>query len=108
MHTYPADEQLIAAVERGLSCEAVVPLPPNGAVVVGDTVLFALCRSHAGQAATFVAGGDSVLVAITGVTNLGVTDSGTGQVMVRLAWDRLGQAGSTPNAVQPRRAVGRK
>ena len=108
MHTYPADEELIAAVERGLSCEAVVPLPPGGSVVAGDTVLFALCRSHAKQSASFVPGGDSVLVAITSVTDLGTADPGTGQPLVRLAWDRLNQAGSPPNATQPRRAVGRK
>ena len=91
MHTYPADERRISEVERGRSCEAVVPLPPGGSLEVGETVLFALSRSRAGQPASYVNGGDSVLVSVTGVTDLGATDPATGQALVRLVWEPLGQ-----------------
>ena len=91
MHTYPADEQLISAVERGCRCEAIVPAPDDGPVLIGDAVLFAQTRSRAGRPPSFVIGGDSVLVSVTGVTDLGATDPATGQPLIRLAWQPLGQ-----------------
>ncbi len=94
MHTYPADEQRISEVERGRSCEAVVPLPPGELLAVGETILFALYQSRAGQPPCYVKGGDSVLVSLTGVTDLGATDPITGQTLVRLVWEPLGQPGS--------------
>lgn len=96
MHTYPADESRISEVERGRSCEAVVPVPPGESLNAGDTVLFALFQSRAGQQPVYVKGGDSVLVSLTGVTDLGRTDPVTGQAMVRLDWAPLGQAGPAP------------
>ena len=97
MHTYPANEQRISEVERGRSCEAVVPVPPGEAPAVGQTVLFALSQSRGGQAPAYVKGGDSVLVALTGVTDLGATDPETGQALVRLAWEPLGQFVPAPS-----------
>ena len=91
MHTYPANEQRIAAVERGLTCEAVVSLTPGESPAVGQTVLFALSQARPGQPPAYVKGGDSVVVALTGVTDLGETDAVTGQPLVRLAWEPLGQ-----------------
>ena len=103
MHTYPADESRISEVERGRSCEAVVPQPLGGSVTVGDVVLFALSRSRGGRPPAYVMGGDSVLVSVTGVTDLGATDPVTGQALVRLAWEPLGQP-STP-IIPPSRAL---
>ena len=103
MHTYPADELRISEVERGRSCEAVVPQPLGGTVTVGDTVLFALSRSRAGRPPNYVMGGDSVLVSVTGVTDLGAIDPVTGQALVRLAWEPLGQAAPVVSA--PSRAA---
>ena len=91
MNTYPADEQRISEVERGRSCEAVLPLPPGGSLAAGDTVLFALSHSRAGQPPCYVKGGDSVLVLLTDVTDLGVTDPVTGQPLFQLRWEPLGQ-----------------
>ena len=79
MNTYPADEQRISDVERGRSCGAVVPFPPGGSLAAGDTVLFALSQSRAGRPPCYVMGGDSVLVLLTGVTDLGANDPITGQ-----------------------------
>jgi hypothetical protein len=91
IHTYPSDELRISDVERGRSCEAVVPLAPGGSLLAGDTVLFALSLSRPGQPPSYVKGGDSVLVSLTGVTNLEATDPATGQALVRIAWEPLGQ-----------------
>jgi hypothetical protein len=96
MHTFPADEGRISEVERGRRCEAVVPLPPGDPLVVGDAVLFAHCVARPGQPPSFVKGGDSVLVSLTEVTDLGTTDPGTGQALIRLGWLPLGRA--TPTA----------
>lgn len=103
MHTYPADERRICEVERGRICDAVVPLPPGGSLLVGDPVLFALSTSRSGQPPNYVKGGDSVLVSLTGVTDLGATDPDTGQPLVRLAWEPLGQNVPGP-AVKSRRS----
>ena len=91
MTTYPADEQRISEVERGRSCEAVVSLPPGDSLSAGDTVLFALSHSRAGQQPSYVKGGDSVLVSLTGVSALDRTDPGTGYALVHLRWEPLGQ-----------------
>lgn len=91
MTIYPADERRISEVERGRICEAVVPLPPDVHLQVGDTILFALCEPRPGQPACFVKGGDSVLVALTGVTVLETTDPETGQALVRITWEPLGK-----------------
>lgn len=93
MHIYPADERRIAEVEQGRRCEAVVPLPLEGTLLTGDTVLFALSVSRPGQPPGYVKGGDSVLVSLTGVTDLGATDPVTGRALVQLSWKPLGQEG---------------
>jgi hypothetical protein len=95
MNTYPADEQKISEVERGRVCQAVVPLPEGQVLAAGDTVLFALSLSRAGRRPAYVNGGDSVLVLLTAVTDLGQTDPGTGQALVELTWKPLG-AGEPP------------
>ena len=99
MNTYPADERRISEVERGWSCEAVVPLP-RPSLMAGDTVLFALSHARPGQPPSYVKGGDSVLVSLTGVTDLGVTDPVTGQALVRLEWEPLGQDGPPVTATK--------
>ena len=103
MNICPADEQRISEVERGRSCEAIVPLPPGKPPEAGETVLFALCLSRSGQPPAFVKGGDSVLVSLTDVTDLGTTDPVTGQALFRLRWEPLGQAG--PTVASPRRVL---
>ena len=67
MNTFPADEQHISEVERGRSCEAVVSLAPGSLLTAGDAVLFALSNSRGGREPSYVKGGDSVLVSLTGV-----------------------------------------
>jgi hypothetical protein len=103
MNTYPADERRIWEVERGRRCEAVVPLPPGGSLLAGETVLFALSESRPGRPPCYVQGGDSVLVSLTGITDLGATDPATGQALVRIAWEPLGQL--VPPVTAPRRGV---
>src|SRR4051794_534395 len=107
MTMLPADEQRISEVERGLTCEAVVPAPPGAALEGGGTVLFALSQSRGGRPAAYVKGGDSVLVSLTAVTELGTTDPVTRQALVRLAWEPLGQ-GESPAAAPARAAKGRR
>jgi hypothetical protein len=94
MTTYPADERRISEVERGRACEAVVPLPPGESLSAGDTVLFALSRSRAGQRPNYVMGGDSVLVSLTDVAELDETDPATGHALVQLRWEPLGRTTS--------------
>ena len=103
MNTYPADEQRISEVERGRSCEAVVPLPPGGSLAVGDTVLFALSESRGGQQPSYVKGGDSVLVSLTSVADLDATDPATGHALFHLRWEPLGQ--DKPNLAASKRIV---
>lgn len=104
MNIYPADEQTISEVERGRSCQAVVPLPPGGSLCAGDTVLFAHCESRAGGQPSYVRGGDSVLVLLTDVADLDETDPDTGHALFRVRWEPLGQ--NTP-AVAPAKRVAR-
>jgi hypothetical protein len=106
MHTFPADDGWISEVERGRRCEAVVSLPSGDPPVVGDTVLFALSASRAGGPPSYIKGGDSILVSLTRVTPLGATDPDTGQALVQLGWEPLGQAVPTPapgRAAKPKR-----
>jgi len=100
MTTYPADEQRISEVERGWSCEAVVPLHPGDSLSIGDTVLFALSRSRAGQEPSYVKGGDSVLVTLTDVADLDKTDPATGHSLLHLRWEPLGQGKPTVAAAK--------
>lgn len=102
MTTFPADERTISEVERGRRCEATLPLPPGETLAAGDTVLFALAQMSAGREPSFVKGGDSVLVSLTGVTGLGRTDHATGLALVRLTWKPLGQDGFSAPAPAPK------
>ena len=104
MNTYPADEQRISEVERGRSCNAILPLPPGKSLGAGDSIVFAHATySPADQAPCYVYRGDSVRVLLTDVTDLGATDPATGQALFRLSWDPLGQF-ATPDAI-PKRVV---
>jgi hypothetical protein len=103
MTTYPADEQRISEVERGRCCKAVLPLPRGESLAAGDTILFALAHAHAGQEPSYVKGGDSVLVSLTDVTDLGRTDPSTGKALFQVVWEPLGKD-NTPVAAG-RRAV---
>lgn len=95
MNSYPASEQRISEVERGLSCNAILPMPPGKTPSAGDHVLFALAHSQAGRETYYVKDGDSVCVLLTDVTDLGTTDPATGQALFRLSWKPLGQNGSS-------------
>jgi hypothetical protein len=97
MNIYPTDERRIREVERSRSCQAVVPLPPGGALAAGDVLLFALARSSAGQEPDYLMGGDSVRVLLTGVTDLDEADPVTGQALFQLTWEPLGQDGPPAN-----------
>lgn len=110
MHTYPVDERLIFDVEQGRSCQAIVPLPPDGSLSAGDAVLFAHSVSRPGQPPSYVKGGDSIAVSLTGVTDLGTADPLTGRALVQLTWKPLGREGSpdvtTGRSGKPRRSRG--
>jgi hypothetical protein len=103
MNTFPAGEERISEVERGRSCRAIVGLPHGETLSVGDAVLFALSHARAGQQPAFVKGGDSVLVVVTEVFDLGTTDPASGQALVQLTWKPLGQ--SPPPAAVAKRPV---
>lgn len=105
MKMFPAGEQRISEVERGRSCRAIVPLPHGEAISAGDTVLFALSNARPGQPPSYVQGGDSVLVCLTEVIDLGRTDPDSGQALVELTWKPLGQG--NPSSVSISRRGGR-
>jgi hypothetical protein len=94
MNIYPAGEERISEVERGRSCKAIVPLPSGKSLSIGDAVLFALSSSRAGQEPCYVERGDSVLVVLTDVIDLRTADPASGQSLVQLTWNPLGQIGS--------------
>jgi hypothetical protein len=98
MTTFPAGEQRISEVERGRSCRAIVSLPHGETISAGDTVLFAHSNARPGQQPEYVNGGDSVLVCLTDVFDLGKIDPASGQPFVQLTWKPLGQ-GDPPAAV---------
>ena len=91
MNKFPAGEQRISEVERGRSCRAIVPLPHGETISAGDTVLFALSHARPGQQPAYVDEGDSVLVCLTDVTDIGRIDPASGQALVQLTWKPLGQ-----------------
>jgi hypothetical protein len=95
VNSYPASEQRISEVERGQSCNAVLPMPPGKTPSPGEFILFALAHSQAGKETYYVKDGDSVCVLLTDVTDLGTTDPATGQALFRLSWKPLGQNGSS-------------
>ena len=95
MNSYPASEQRISEVERGQSCNAILPMPPGNTPSAGEFILFALAHTQAGRETHYVKDGDSVCVLLTDVTDLGTTDPATGQALFRLSWKPLGQNGSS-------------
>jgi hypothetical protein len=95
VNSYPANEQRISDVERGRSCDAILPMPPGKTLSAGDHVLFALAYSQAGREACYVKGGDAVCVLLTDVTDLRATDPATGQSLFRLSWEPPGPSGSS-------------
>ncbi|MGZ3488574.1 MAG: hypothetical protein ACXVBY_17125 [Isosphaeraceae bacterium] len=95
MNSYPASEQRISEVERGQSCNAILPMPPGKTPSAGEFILFALAHTEAGRETHYVKDGDSVCVLLTDVTDLGTTDPATGQALFRLSWKPLGQNGSS-------------
>jgi hypothetical protein len=95
MNIFPANEHLIWEVERGRSASAILPLSEGKSLAAGDSILFALSISHGHQPPCYVKGGDSVRVTLTGVTDLEKTDPATGESLVQIAWEPLGQDGSS-------------
>jgi hypothetical protein len=103
MNTYPAGEERISEVERGRSCRAIVSLPHGETIAAGDTVLFALSHARPGQQPAYVKGGDSVLVVLTDVFDLGTADPASGQPLFQLSWKPLRQG--VPPAYVAKRGV---
>jgi hypothetical protein len=101
MNMFPASELRIAEVERGRSCNAIVPLAPGKSLSIGDSVLFALAHSLAGQEPCYVKGGDSVLVVLTAVIDLGADNSVTGESLCQITWNPLGH-GTPPGTIAKR------
>ena len=97
---YPASERRIWEVERGRICNAILPMPRAKTLSAGDSIIFALAYSHAGQETCYVKCGDSVCVSLTEVTDLGANDPATGQALYRLCWNPLGQSDSPGNIVK--------
>ena len=95
MNTYPASEQRISEIERGLICNAILPMPGTRTLSAGDSIIFALAYSYTGENICFVQNGDSVCVSLTEVIDLGETDPATGLALFRFSWRPLGQSGST-------------
>jgi hypothetical protein len=91
VNSFPSSEQRISDVERGLICDAVLPMPPEKTISAGDSIIFALAYSDAGQEPYYVKNGDSVAVKLIEVTDLAATDPATGAALFRLSWKPLRQ-----------------
>jgi hypothetical protein len=76
-------------------------MPPGKTLSAGDSIIFALAYSSAGQETCYVKGGDSVRVSLTDVTDLGTTDPATGQSLFGLSWIPLGRSES-PGTIDER------
>jgi hypothetical protein len=94
VNSYPASEQRISEVERGLICNAILPMPPVETLSAGDSIIFALAYLDAVKETCFVKCGDSICVSLTEVTDLEATDPTTGQALFRFSWQPLGQMDS--------------
>ena len=91
MNSYPASEQRISEVERGLICNAVLPMPGATTLSAGDSIVFAQAYLDASEDTCYVKNGDSVCVSLIDVTDLEATDPATGQALFRLSWKPLGR-----------------
>jgi len=100
MNIYPANEQRIAEVERGRSCNAVLALHSGKSLSAGDSIVFALAYSQANQEPCYVKGGDSVRVILTDGTDLEETDSATGDALFQISWEPLGQDRSSNSSTK--------
>ncbi len=96
MNSYPASEQRISEVERGRICDAILPMPRTQTLSAGDSIVFALAYSPAGQDTCYVKCGDSVCVSLTEIIDLETTDPVTGQALFRFSWQPLGQERLSP------------
>ena len=94
MNSYPASERRISEVERGVICDAVLPMPAAKTLAAGDSIVFALAKADASEEACYVPNGDSVCVSLTEVTDLEATDPATGLALFRFSWKPLGQSDS--------------
>ena len=94
MNNYPASEQRISEVERGLICNAILPMPGAKTLSAGDSIVFALAYFAPGQDTCYVKCGDSVCVSLTEIIDLETTDPVTGQALFRFSWQPLGQSDS--------------
>ena len=101
VNSYPASERRISEVERGRVTNAILPMPGSRTLSAGDSIVFALAYSHAGQETCYVKCGDSVCVSLTEVTDLGATDPATGQALFRCSWEPPGRSDS-PGTVAKR------
>jgi hypothetical protein len=106
VNTYPASEQRISEVERGLICKAILPMPGARTLSAGDSIVFALAYSYTGENICYVQNGDSVCVSLTEVIDLEQTDPATGQALFRLSWKPLGQSDS-PGTIAKRVVMSR-
>ena len=106
VNTYPASEQRISEIERGVICNAILPMPGARTLSADDSIIFALAYFHAGQDPFYVKNADSVCVSLTEVIDLGETDPATGQALFRLSWKPLGQSGS-PGTIAKRVVMSR-
>ena len=100
MNSYPADERRISEVERGLTWNATLPLPPGKSLAPGDSIIFALAVPDANGEPCYANGGDSVRVVLTEVTDLASNDPATGQALFRLSWEPLGHPGPSGSPEQ--------
>jgi hypothetical protein len=91
VNSYPASEQRISEVERGLISNAVLPMTGAKTLSAGDSIVFAQAYLGAGEDTCYVKNGDSVCVSLTEVTDLEATDPASGQALFRLSWKPLRQ-----------------
>jgi hypothetical protein len=94
---YPAGEQRISDIERGVICNAILPMPAAKTLSAGDSIVFALAVLDASEETSYVQNGDSVCVSLTEVRDLEATDPATGQALFRLSWKPLGQWRISPS-----------
>jgi hypothetical protein len=103
VNSYAASEKMIREVERGQTSSATLPMPPEGALAAGDSIIFAAAYSRDGHKVCYAMDGDSVRVLLTSVTDLGRTDPASGQALFRLSWKQHGQ--QTPSLAAAKRVA---
>jgi hypothetical protein len=89
MHIYLEDEHRESEIERGRTCEVVLPASHDESPRIGEILRFARSHTYADRRQSPLGGGDSVLASLFDDATLGRTGHATGRARFQDRWKRL-------------------